>query len=242
MTEELTQLLIIEGRPRWEFRYLKNLFESRDVSVKLQYVLLNPDKIGGTEPLPQVAASASRPREETQATLLPQSEMEWMKFDVIILGDISPDALSDADYEALGRFVTDRGGTLVVIAGPDYMPHAFTDTPLADLLPVEVTPNSEPVAAPEESYHIALTPEGQDSVIMRQAVDAAREPAGLGRPAVHLLAPPGAGHQARRHRAGLRRAGRGRRGRRHAPGAADARSTSARTPSSRCSRWRWATC
>ncbi len=171
VTEELTQLLIIAGRPRWEFRYLKNLFESRDVSVKLQYVLLNPDRIGGTAPLPQVAASASRPREEPQATLLPQSEQEWMKFDVIILGDVSPDALSDADYDALRRFVTDRGGTLVVIAGPDYMPHAFTDTPLADLLPVEVTPSSSPVAAPEESYHIALTPEGQDSVIMRQAVD-----------------------------------------------------------------------
>jgi len=172
VTEELTRLLIIEGRPRWEFRYLKNLFESRDVSVKLQYVLLEPDRIGGVPALPSVAASAERPREEPQATLLPLDEMEWMKFDVIILGDVPPEALSADDYEALRRFVADRAGSLVVIAGPHYMPHAFDGTPLAELLPVEFEGHDGPVEAPPElSYRIALTPEGRRDIIMRQAVD-----------------------------------------------------------------------
>ncbi|MBM4031896.1 MAG: hypothetical protein FJ291_08940 [Planctomycetes bacterium] len=174
VTDDQTRLLVVEGRPRWEFRYLKNLFASRDKTVKLQYVVLHPDEIPGQPPRRRVCASAARPKDEPEATALPENEAEWMKFDVIVLGDVEPDLLREPEQKALRKFVEDRAGILIVIAGPRHMPHAYANAPLAHLLPVTVKPDetTEPyVASPDERFRIELTPEGRDHVITRLKVD-----------------------------------------------------------------------
>lgn len=172
VSDERTKLLVIDGRPRWEFRYLKNLFASRDKTVRLQYVLLEPDRIEGVPPAPKIEASASRPIEEVEASALPKDEVEWMKFDVILLGDVGPKYLTDETQRILHKFVADRGGTLIVVAGPNYMPHYFGDSALADLLPVIFKKSEQPVqAGPEKLFHLALTSEGRESVILRQKVN-----------------------------------------------------------------------
>jgi len=174
VSDERTQLLLVDGRPRWEFRYIKNLFASRDRSVHLQYVLMEPDNIAGVPAPPKVHASASRPMDEVEATALPETEAEWMKFDVVILGDVPPDVLGEAEQEVLKRFVQERGGTLVAIAGPEFMPHAYADGPLAEMLPVSAKAASGPIPAPaEEKFHLALTTDGRESVVMRQKVKSA---------------------------------------------------------------------
>jgi hypothetical protein len=171
VTDDRTRLLLIDGRPRWEFRYLKNLFAGRDKTVRLQHVLLEPDRIDGAPPAPKVEASASRPLDETEANLLPKDETEWMKFDVIILGDVAPKYLKDEHQQILRRFVADRGGALIVISGPLYMPHAYSGMPLAEILPVVFKGEDKAVmAGPEKSFRVALTAEGHESVIMRQKV------------------------------------------------------------------------
>ena len=172
VTEDRARLLMIEERPRWEFRYLKNLFASRDNSVRLQYVLLAADQIEGIPPAAPVAASASRPPDQVEAYALPANEAEWMKFDVIILGDVSPRRFTAEQLGFLRKFVADRGGTLVVIAGPDYMPLSYADTALSELLPVRLNGGDKSAqAGPEPSFRISLTEEGSQHVIMRQAMD-----------------------------------------------------------------------
>jgi len=143
VTRRPTRVLLIDDRPRWEFRYLKNMFDGRDRSVRLQYVLLHPDSIG--KPRPVTHASAARSDGQTEATALPASANEWMKFDVIVLGDVSPKAMRPWQLDTLRRFVTDRGGTLVVIAGPNFMPHAYGRTPLMEILPVRLKTPRKPV-------------------------------------------------------------------------------------------------
>ena len=171
VSDDRIKLLLVEGRPRWEFRYIKNLFASRDRTVHLQYVLLEPDTIAGVPAPPQVAASASRPVGEVEATALPKDETEWLKFDVIVLGDVSSDVLGPREQAILRKFVEERGGTLVAIAGPQHLPHEYAEGPLAEMLPVAVRPLDEPAGvAPEESFRLALTAEGRDSVVMRQKV------------------------------------------------------------------------
>jgi len=171
VTDDRTRLLLIDGRPRWEFRYLRNLFAGRDKTVRLQHVLLEPDRIEGVPPAPKVEASAGRPLDEVEANLLPKDETEWMKFDVIILGDVAPKHLKDEHQQILRRFVADRGGALIVISGPLYMPHAYSGTPLAEILPVVFKGEDKAVmAGPEKSFRVALTAEGRESVIMRQKV------------------------------------------------------------------------
>ena len=172
VSDERARLLLVDGRPRWEFRYIKNLFTSRDRTVHLQYVLLEPDRIEGVPTPPKVNASASRPVDEVEATALPKDETEWMKFDVIILGDVSPQELGEEEQRILRKFVTERGGTLVVIAGPTSMPHAFADTEFADVLPVRFGKSAKPVVQPpEKEFRLLLTADGRESVIMRQQVN-----------------------------------------------------------------------
>jgi hypothetical protein len=172
VTDERTQLLVLDGRPRWEFRYLKNLFISRDKTVKLQWLVFQPETIAGQGPRPVIPAAAGKPLEETEATALPQDQSQWLRFDVVILGDVSPQWLPPPAQEALRKFVTDRGGTLIVVAGPQFMPGSYLGLPLAEILPVQFEKSAAPfVRQQEESFRLALTPQGRESLIMRQEVD-----------------------------------------------------------------------
>ncbi|MBL7218801.1 MAG: hypothetical protein ISS69_01685 [Phycisphaerae bacterium] len=170
VTDGDTNLLIIEHRPRWEYRYVKNLFLGRDDSVKLQHVLLKPDHITGEPDRPTIHASATRPKAASEATALPKNKEEWLKFDVIIIGDLPPSALDEETLETLKAFVDDRGGTLIFIAGRAYMPHTYGRTVLAELLPVRFVPG---IASkmPESVFHVALTPEGKNHIVTRQDTD-----------------------------------------------------------------------
>ena len=168
VTDEQTKLLLVDGRPRWEFRYLKNLFADRDKTVRLQYVLLEPDKIEGQAPREVIHASASAPKDQTEATALPVDEKEWMKFDVVILGDVSPQALDRAQQEMLRKFVADRGGALIVVGGRFHMPQEFTGSELESLLPVTFR---APTGGGDEMFKFALTDAGSQSVLTRLKAD-----------------------------------------------------------------------
>ncbi len=169
------KVLLIDGYPRWEFRYLKNLFMERDRNVRLQYLLFHPDRVGGiTNPTPRPASVAGDPA-GAEATLPPENEAEWMKFDVIILGDVDPQELGRENLDILRRYVVDRGGSLIVIAGSRHMPHAYARSPLAEILPVVFKSSSRPLlTAPEPDFRLTLTAQGRNTVFMKLDDDAAR--------------------------------------------------------------------
>lgn len=169
ITDARTNVLIVEGTPRWEFRYLRNLFYGRDKSVHLQYVLLHPDRIEGQGD-DSIFASASRPFGEAQATRLPASEDEWRKFDVIILGDIAPEAINSATWDTISKCVTERAALLVMIAGPRYMPHGITAQSGRNLVPVETYEGHRTFyTGNEEPFRFSLTTEGRSHPLTQQA-------------------------------------------------------------------------
>ncbi|MFT5904746.1 MAG: hypothetical protein ACI9E1_000332 [Cryomorphaceae bacterium] len=169
VTDARTNVLIVDSHARWEFRYLRNLFYGRDKSIHLQYVLLNPDRIEG-QAEENIPASAARPFGEARATRLPVSEAEWRKFDVIILGDIEPDALSADHWKILKGCVQDRGALLVTVAGPRWMPHAHRNTVLDELLPVnyELTARNY-FNSGEQGFKMALTAAGRAHPVTAQS-------------------------------------------------------------------------
>ncbi len=170
VSDDRTNVLLLGGRPGWEFRYLRNLFYGRDKSVHLQYVLERPDALPPKEGVTEarVFASASRPFGMAEANQLPATLEEWRKFDVIILGDVSPALLDATQLEHIRHCVVERGAALVVIAGPDYMPHAYDQQAMRDLLPA-----GYPFAAysrfapPEPAYHLIPTREGIGHPLMQ---------------------------------------------------------------------------
>ena len=169
ITDARTNVLIVDSHPRWEFRYLRNLFYGRDKSIHLQYVLLEPDTILGQRPK-EVAASAARKFGDAQATKLPESEEEWRKFDVIILGDVTPAAINEERWEIIRKCVNDRAALLVLIAGPRHMPHAIESEIAQELFPVKYNSNRRTYFGTDEPpYRLMLTAEGRSHAITAQS-------------------------------------------------------------------------
>ena len=70
--------------------------------------------------------------------MFPVSRDELFAYDVLIFGDANPSFLSRSVLDNIAAFVEERGGGLVVIAGPRHTPLAYRDTPLAKLLPINL--------------------------------------------------------------------------------------------------------
>ncbi|MEM9478579.1 MAG: hypothetical protein AAGA58_02840 [Verrucomicrobiota bacterium] len=172
-SDDRTNVLLLDGYPRWEYRYLRNLFHGRDQSVHLQHVLFRPDQIEGLPPGDTVAASASRPFENPEANQLPSSAEEWLQFDTIIIGDIPPDSMTEEDWKSVHAAVSERGALLVLIAGPRGMPAGFDSETLADLLPTELpTPEStSPSLDSPSPFRLRLTDDGFSYPITQLAED-----------------------------------------------------------------------
>ena len=125
--KEKIRVLLVQAYPNYEFRYLENMLD-RDGTVELNTVLQDADP----EHAEQGAASLRG---------FPVRRDELFAYDVIIMGDVDPDLLSQDMIQNLADFVDKegRGGALVCIAGPRFMPSAYADTPLGRLLPVDPT-------------------------------------------------------------------------------------------------------
>lgn len=146
--EEKIRVLLVDGPPRYEFRYLKQLFE-RDKSTELSTLLQDADVEYSQE-------------DKTALEHFPVRKEDLAKYDVIVFGDATPATLGASVQENIRDFVREKGGSVVFIAGAQSNPVAFSGTPLATLLPFE--PANIKVSAESASYdsfHPSLTLEGQ---------------------------------------------------------------------------------
>ena len=170
ITDARTHVLIVEGYPRWEFRYLRNLFYGRDKSIHLQHVLLDPDRIENQTD-PAIPASADRPFGDAKATRLPETEADWRKFDVIIIGDVDSSAINSQQWEIISRCVTERAAMLVMVSGPRYMPHGLTSSFAQELVPAEMDWGKRTYFQnAERPFRFGLTAEGLRNPITQQSI------------------------------------------------------------------------
>lgn len=162
VSDDRTNVLIIDGRPRWEFRYLRNLFFARDKSVHLQYVLAEPDKTAHSAAEAPIAADATRKFGDAEANLLPRSYDDWRKFDVIVIGDVPPSFLDENARRSILRVAEERGTMVVFIAGERFMPCEYVNDDLMRILPVAITNTAGEVTARwvEKEVQFTLTPSG----------------------------------------------------------------------------------
>jgi len=167
VSDARTNVLLIDQTPRWEFRYLRNLFYGRDQSIHLQSVLMEPDRISG-QSAKRVVASASRPFGEANATALPETEEEWRKFDVIILGDVNHDAITSEQWEIISSCVRDRAALLIMVAGPQSMPHAYESEVARSLVPVYYEVSKRTYFGSDETFKFSLTNSGRSHPVTAQ--------------------------------------------------------------------------
>lgn len=145
--EEKIRVLLAEGGPRYEFRFLKQLLE-RDRSIELSTLLQEADVEYTDE-------------DRTAISHFPVKKEDLARFDVLILGDLDPKQLGNAALENVREFVWEKGGGVIMIAGPQYNPIQLAGTPLESLLPFEVDRVKLPAEGSTESFHPLLAIEGQ---------------------------------------------------------------------------------
>jgi uncharacterized membrane protein len=142
--KEKVRVLLAQAYPNFEYRYLRNMLE-RDETIELSTVL-------------QEADMEHAEQDKAALRVFPERKEELFSYDVIILGDVNPAILGPAAQQSLAEFVDQpgKGGAVIMIAGPQFMPLGFRDTPLAKLMPFE--PGSarlpDPNASLSESFPV----------------------------------------------------------------------------------------
>lgn len=123
------KLLIIDGRSRWETRYLRNAFE-RDSQWDINVIITGRGTDDETLP---------RGKGKDQ---FPETRDGLFEYDLIIFGEVAADVFAEHEFTWLREFVETRGGGLVFIDGQRGRLQEFTEQNLRPLLPVEWLPTS----------------------------------------------------------------------------------------------------
>jgi hypothetical protein len=142
--EDTIRVLIADNFPRWEFRYLVNLFK-RDKHVEFEQTLFEPNDSTDAGP-PQA---------------FPADLEAWRRYRVVIIGDVTPAELPRERQEMLRKYVADEGGNVIFIAGDAAMPGAFAGQPLEELIPTAASTANN---GSGEGMGLVVTAEGSVSI------------------------------------------------------------------------------
>ena len=130
--KEQIRVLMVQAYPNYEFRYLKNMLE-RDSTIQLKTVL-------------QEADLEYAEQDQSALRVFPVRREELFAYDVVIFGDVNPSFLSSSVLANLHDFVEKKGGGVAFIAGSQYTPIAYRNTPLEPLFPIDLNSIATPAA------------------------------------------------------------------------------------------------
>ncbi|MBL8826806.1 MAG: hypothetical protein JNM18_07445, partial [Planctomycetaceae bacterium] len=129
--DDFLRLMFVEHEPSWEWRFIKEVFH-RDQLVGMR----------GFRTFLRSADPKVRQSNELFLPTLTPPRADFFANDVIFIGDMPAATLSTRFCERIKEFVGTFGGGLVILSGPNSGPGQFAQTPLADMLPVIVDPDS----------------------------------------------------------------------------------------------------
>ena len=115
------RVLYIDGYPRWEYRYLKNLLQ-REQTIESSVMLLSADRDFAQEG-------------NTPIARLPRTREEFERFDLIVIGDIPATFFTGEQLLEMKRAVAERGTGLAWIGGSRSTPRTWHGTSAEELLP-----------------------------------------------------------------------------------------------------------
>jgi hypothetical protein len=127
---------MVQEHPSYEFRYLKEML-LREKTVQLHYVQQDADV---------EFVEKKKAGEQVSLGVFPVRREELFAYDVVLFGDVNPALLSANAIPHLVDFVKEKGGGIIFFAGPDYTPLAYRDTPLAEILPIDLATAAPPAA------------------------------------------------------------------------------------------------
>jgi len=179
------RLLYVSGRPNWEYKFLNRALES-DEQVKLTALVRiakrepkfdwrgragesnNPlfrgfDGIDAeTERFDQPVIVRLNTKDGSELREgFPKNEDELFPFHAVIIDDLEAEFFTTAQLELLERFVSERGGSLLMLGGQEsFIDGGYRRTPLARVLPISLDDATTLAISQPTVWKLNLTRDG----------------------------------------------------------------------------------
>ena len=134
----------LEGRPRWDYTFLKRTLE-RDPDIEATCAILSSNRLKRLPVdsvlnrldgyYPQATPASETPR-------FPETLAELSKYDVLILGDLGAGHLTETQQRAIVDFVEMQGKPVIFLPSRNMLGvNGLGNTELAQLLPIDIPKN-----------------------------------------------------------------------------------------------------
>ena len=134
----------LEGRPRWDYTFLKRTLE-RDPDIEATCAILSSNRLKRLPVdsvlnrldgyYPQANPASETPR-------FPETLAELSKYDVLILGDLRAEHLTETQQRAIVDFVEMQGKPVIFLPSRNMLGvNGLGNTELAQLLPIDIPKN-----------------------------------------------------------------------------------------------------
>ena len=167
VADQKYRVLYFEGEPRWEYKFMRRAIGDDEHLRIVSLLRVSPNKYyrQGIDNPEQLEGGFPRTREELFA------------YDALIIGSVEAALLSAGQQTLIRDFVSERGGSLLMIAGRNGLGNGgWGQSAIADVLPVSLPPSSIGSFFRKKAS-VALTPQGANTQMLRlaESADANRE-------------------------------------------------------------------
>ena len=156
--KETLKVLVVDSLPRWEYRYLRNALE-RDPGVEMSCILFHPGMgLGGGK---------------NYLSQFPNTREALSPFDVVFLGDvgIGDGELTEEQADLIKGLVEQQSSGLVLVPGRRGRILSFLNSPLEDLIPVQLDDTKQNGYPLQNENPINLTTRGGGHLLTRFEMD-----------------------------------------------------------------------
>ena len=155
------RVLYLEGEPRWEYKFMRRALHDDDDLELVSLLRVSPNKF-----YRQGLSSAEQLEDG-----FPITAEELYLYDALIIGSIEAASLSREQQTLVRDFVSERGGSLLMLAGRNGLGNGgWGQSPVADALPSRL-PQSDINSFFRTQAAVAITPQGGDSQMLKLVAD-----------------------------------------------------------------------
>lgn len=157
--EQQFAILYFEGEPRWEYKFMRRALDPEGDLRLASLLRVSPNKYyrQGLESGDELSEG------------FPVTRDELFAYDALIIGSVEAALLSPDQLEIIRDFVSERGGSLLMLAGPNGLGDGgWGQSGIADLLPARLPPSGTGTFNRKKS-EVRLTIQGADAEMLRLA-------------------------------------------------------------------------
>ena len=146
------RVLYFEGEPRWEYKFLRRAVANDEDLSLVSLLRVSPNKF--------YRQGIANPEQLEDG--FPLTRDELFTYDALIIGSVEAALLEPAQQSMIADFVSERGGSLLMLAGPSGLGNGgWGQSDLADVLPAALPPTGRSSFFRKRAI-AELTPQGAD--------------------------------------------------------------------------------